>query len=189
MQQKLSSVELSKFGLLAVARWQFWLNFSRFTHNSLFGKKCLKLKFGKQIADHYIIYPSNNLHQFFSLKESRKYTFIKFTIYVLFAFVSEESNDLDDDDQFETVDDLINLAEEDETDPGAEFFESYPEEEDDEEVDENQLDEEDYEPTRESLTQRVEHHNENVHLMRKSNFMLKAKIDRLYVSTYIFVKL
>jgi len=94
--------------------------------------------------------------------------------------LDEDSNDLDDDDQFETVDDLINLAEEDETDPGAEFFESYPEEEDDEEVDENQLDEEDYEPTRESLTQRVEHHNENVHLMRKSNFMLKAKIDRLY---------
>ena len=118
-----------------------------------------------------------------------KHTFIKTyilptnTILILFAkFLSEESNDLDDDDQFETVDDLINLAEEDETDPGGEFFESYPEEEDDEEVDESQLDEEDYEPTRESLTQRVEYHNENVHLMRKSNFMLKAKIDRLYVS-------
>ena len=97
----------------------------------------------------------------------------------------DEGYYLDDDDQFETVDDLINLAEEDETDPGAEFFESYPEEEDDEEVDENQLDEEDYEPTRESLTQRVEHHNENVHLMRKSNFMLKAKIDRLYVSIFL----
>ena len=90
-----------------------------------------------------------------------------------------EANDEDEDEQIETVEDLITMAEEDECDYGAELFECYPDS-DDEDVDESELNEEDYEPTRESLNKRVEKHNENVHIMRKSNFMLKAKIDRLY---------
>ena len=65
------------------------------------------------------------------------------------------------------------------THSGAALFEDYPES-DEEDVDENQIQEVDYEPTRESINKRVERHHENVQLMRRSNFRLKAKIDRLY---------
>jgi len=93
-----------------------------------------------------------------------------------------EGNEDDEEDDFETVDDLVKLAEEDfdEEDHGADLFKNYPQSEEQDVIDESQIEEEEYEPTRESLTKRVEYHNDNVHLMRKSNFMLKAKIDRLY---------
>ena len=90
-----------------------------------------------------------------------------------------DNNEPEEDDAEGTIEDIIKEAEEDEDDPGAELFVNYPTSEC-EEVDETDLEEEDYEPTREMLNKRVEHHNENVQLMRKSNFMLKAMIDRLY---------
>ena len=93
-----------------------------------------------------------------------------------------EGNEDDEDDDFETVDDLVKLAEEDfdEEDHGADLFKNYPQSEEQDVVDESQIEEDEYESTREALTKRAEFHNDNVHLMRKSNFMLKAKIDRLY---------
>lgn len=87
--------------------------------------------------------------------------------------------ELDEDDGDETVDDVLQMAEEDEEDPGAALFDA-PIEYDDDIIDESQIEEDDYEPTRETLNKRVERHNENVQLMRRSNFMLKGKIDRLY---------
>merc|ERR1719510_2705565 len=93
--------------------------------------------------------------------------------------VDWDNNDADDDDAEETLDEIIKGADEEEEDPGAELFNNYPVS-DGEDIDEADLEEEDYEPTREMLNKKVEHHNENVQLMRKSNFMLKAKIDLLY---------
>ena len=85
-----------------------------------------------------------------------------------------------DDDAEETLDEIVKAADEpDKEDPGAELFVNYPHS-DGEDIDEEDLEEEDYEPTRQMLNKTVEHHNENVQLMRKSNFMLKAKIDLLY---------
>lgn len=93
-----------------------------------------------------------------------------------------ENDDLDEENCEDNFEEIIKEAEEeyeDEEDAGAELFEHYPQEED-EDIEESEIAEEDYEPTREMLNKRVERHNENVQLMRRSNFMLKGKIDRLY---------
>lgn len=90
-----------------------------------------------------------------------------------------ENKESDEEEIVETVDDVIKQAEEDEEDPGAVLFDNYPQS-DSEDLDENELKEEEYESTRESLNKRVERHSERIQSMRKSNFMLKAKIDRLY---------
>ena len=80
----------------------------------------------------------------------------------------------------ETLDDIIKLAEEEDEDedPGHDLFDNYPlseEEEEDEEVeDESQEDKLD------RLNDKCERHSERVATMRRSNFMMKSKIDRLY---------
>lgn len=84
----------------------------------------------------------------------------------------------DEEAEVETVEDVIKEVEYDEEDPGEDFFDRYPT--CDYEDDLEELKEEEYDKTRDHLTKRLEKHNENVQLMRKSNFMLKAKIDRLY---------
>merc|ERR1712223_36150 len=92
--------------------------------------------------------------------------------------VLEEFNEAEDN-----VDDILKLADEDEDqdveDVGSDLFENYPQS-DEEDIDEKEIKEEDYEPIREAINKRVERHHENVQLMRRSNFRLKAKIDRLY---------
>ena len=91
--------------------------------------------------------------------------------------VLEEFNEAEDN-----VDDILKLADEDEDDAedvGSDLFDDYPQS-DEEDVDEKEIMEEDYEPIREAINKRVERHHENVQLMRRSNFRLKAKIDRLY---------
>jgi len=94
-----------------------------------------------------------------------------------------ETNDIEVDEAEDNVNDILMLADEDDYDnedtAGAALFDDYPES-DEEDVDENQVQEEDYEPTRESINKRVERHHDNVQLMRRSNFRLKGKIDRLY---------
>jgi len=95
-----------------------------------------------------------------------------------------ETNEMEVDEAEDNVNEILMLADEDDYenddgDAGAALFEDYPES-DEEDVDENQIQEVDYEPTRESINKRVERHHENVQLMRRSNFRLKAKIDRLY---------
>lgn len=91
--------------------------------------------------------------------------------------------ELEEEDGDETVQDVLKMADEDddeeEEDTGAALFDA-PVEYDDDIIDESQIEEESYEPTREILNKRVERHNENVQLMRRSNFLLKGKIDRLY---------
>merc|ERR1712029_257992 len=87
------------------------------------------------------------------------------------------------DESEDNVEDILKQAEDedfDTTDAGVqELFDNYPES-DEEDVDENNVEEDDYDSIRESINQRVERHHENVQLMRRSNFQLKAKIDRLY---------
>ena len=57
---------------------------------------------------------------------------------------------------------------------GHHLFDCYPEDYDDDDRPE------DKEKHVELLNGRVEKHGENLQLMRKSNFMLKSKIDRLF---------
>ena len=93
-----------------------------------------------------------------------------------------ETNEIEVDETEDNVNEIIMLADEDEYedgDAGAALFDDYPES-DEEDIDENQVQEEDYDATRECINKRVERHHENVQLMRRSNFRLKAKIDRLY---------
>merc|ERR1712150_15637 len=93
-----------------------------------------------------------------------------------------ETNEVEVDETEDNVNEIIMLADEDDYDDGdagAALFDDYPES-DEEDIDENQVQEEDYDATRECINKRVEHHHENVQLMRRSNFRLKAKIDRLY---------
>ena len=81
----------------------------------------------------------------------------------------------------ETLDDIIKLAEEDEDgeeDPGHHLFDAYPESEDDE--DGGAAAENDFEKQIEQVNGKIERHGQYLGLMRKSNFMLKSKIDRLY---------
>lgn len=86
----------------------------------------------------------------------------------------------EDEDIDETVEEIVNQADEElEEDPGAELFDHYPLSDYDG-IDESEIGEDELEPTRESLSSKVEKHNEKVQLMRKSNFRLKAKIDHLY---------
>lgn len=95
----------------------------------------------------------------------------------------ELNEGVEEEEAEDNVDEIIKQADEDEDeleDPGAELFENYPNSEENDEVDESQIQEEDFEPTRESINKCVEQHHEKVQMMRKSNFMLKAKIDRLY---------
>ena len=90
---------------------------------------------------------------------------------------------VEDDQNEDNVEEILKLAEEDdedEQDPGAELFNPERLAEEEDEVDISEIGDDDFEPTRCALNQRVEHRHEQVQLMRKSNFMLKAKIDRLY---------
>ena len=84
---------------------------------------------------------------------------------------SDEENDVE-----ETLDDIIKLAEDEdeEQDPGHDLFESYPMSDEEEEED---LDDE---GKIAKLNGRCEKHNDRVATMRRSNFMMKSKIDRLY---------
>jgi predicted nuclease with TOPRIM domain len=100
------------------------------------------------------------------------------------AFEDSDSDEyganVEDEEAEETVEDVIR-DEDEEDDVGAALFENYPEPAaEDEVVDESQIKEDDCEATRETLAKRVEKHNENIQQMRKSNFNLKNKIDRLY---------
>jgi len=89
---------------------------------------------------------------------------------------SDEENDVE-----ETLDDIIKLAEDEdeEQDPAHDLFENYPmSEEDDEE--EMEMEEKDDETTIAELNAKCERNNDRVSKMRRSNFMMKSKIDRLY---------
>ncbi len=95
----------------------------------------------------------------------------------------EEGGSLDsgEEDLEDNVDEIVKEAEEeaeDVDDPGVVLFDNYPESPPQESEDGGQ--EEELESKRESLTKRVERHNDNIQMMRKSNFLMKAKIDRLY---------
>ena len=85
----------------------------------------------------------------------------------------EEEEDVD-----ETLEDILKLAEEEDgdegEDPGHHLFDHYPE------SDGEDGDGETAEKTVEVLGAKVERHSENLHLMRRSNFLLKSKIDRLF---------
>merc|ERR1711981_1391639 len=76
-----------------------------------------------------------------------------------------EANDMEVDEAEDNVNDILMLADEDDydnedaADAGAALFDDYPES-DEEDVDENQINDEDYEPTRESINKRVERHHE-----------------------------
>ena len=88
------------------------------------------------------------------------------------------------DEAEDSVEDIIKEAEEDEyntevEDAGADLFDNYPES-DEEDFDENLIQEDDYDSVRDSINKRVEGHADNVQLMRKSNYRMKTKIDRLY---------
>ncbi len=87
---------------------------------------------------------------------------------------AEEEEEDEDEDVDETLEDILILAEDDgdEEDPGHNLFENYPEE--------ARVDEEDREKRMELLNSLVDKHHEYLLLMRKSNFMLKSKIDRLF---------
>ncbi len=102
--------------------------------------------------------------------------------------IRRKSSQEDDDDEYyeeedveETLDDIIKLAEGDdgEEDPGHDLFEHYPES-DDEEDPAAGGDDDDYEQQMERLNERIERHSEHLATMRKSNFLLKSKIDRLF---------
>ena len=94
-------------------------------------------------------------------------------------FEDDEDEEYSDEDQDveETLDDIIKLAEEEDEDedPGHDLFDNYPvsEDEDDEEevVGEEKID---------RLNDKCERHSERVATMRRSNFLMKSKIDRLY---------
>ena len=104
------------------------------------------------------------------------------------------------------MEEIITLAEDEdeEDDPGHELFERYPEsdedyvEEDDSEADEGVVDdllknivndhdwlqkekgELDHDVKKDKLKKNIDKHHGRVLTMRRSNFMLKSKIDRLY---------
>ena len=90
-----------------------------------------------------------------------------------------ENYEADEDELEESIDEIVNQVEEDEEDPGAELFDHYPLSDCDG-IDESEISDEELEATREGLNSQVEKHNEKVQLMRRSNFMLKSKIDQLY---------
>jgi len=93
--------------------------------------------------------------------------------------VDEVRNDishfLKNQPSYQTLEDILKLAEDDdeEEDPGHALFDHYPNDTDDEEEATPDLDKEVG-----ALGRRAERHNENLQLMRKSNFLLKGKVDR-----------
>ena len=119
-------------------------------------------------------------------------------------------NQYEDENEIEeTLDDIVKLAEDEdeEQDPGRELFEHYPESDDemlDADDDPNEADEGvvddllksivsdhdwlqndvkgelDHEAKTEKLKRKIDRHHERVTTMRRSNFMMKSKIDRLY---------
>ena len=96
----------------------------------------------------------------------------------------EGTDGMEVDEAEDSVEDIIKEAEEDEyntevDDAGADLFDNYPES-DEEDFDENLIQEDDYDSVRDSINKRVERHADNVQLMRKSNYRMKTKIDRLY---------
>ena len=96
----------------------------------------------------------------------------------------EAADGMEVDEAEDSVEDIIKEAEEDEynteiDDAGADLFDNYPES-DEEDFDENLIQEDDYDSVRDSINKRVEGHADNVQLMRKSNYRMKTKIDRLY---------
>ena len=96
----------------------------------------------------------------------------------------EAADGMEVDEVEDSVEDIIKEAEEDEyntevEDAGADLFDNYPES-DEEDFDENLIQEDDYDSVRDSINKRVEGHADNVQLMRKSNYRMKTKIDRLY---------
>jgi len=96
----------------------------------------------------------------------------------------EAADGMEVDEAEDSVEDIIKEAEEDEyntevEDAGADLFDNYPES-DEEDFDENLIQEDDYDSVRDSINKRVEGHADNVQLMRKSNYRMKTKIDRLY---------
>ena len=96
----------------------------------------------------------------------------------------EAADGMEVDEVEDSVEDIIKEAEEDEynievDDAGADLFDNYPES-DEEDFDENLIQEDDYDSVRDSINKRVEGHADNVQLMRKSNYRMKTKIDRLY---------
>ena len=96
----------------------------------------------------------------------------------------EAADGMEVDEAEDSVEDIIKEAEEDEyntevEDAGADLFDNYPES-DEEDFDENLIQEDDYDSVRDSINKRVERHADNVQLMRKSNYRMKTKIDRLY---------
>ena len=96
----------------------------------------------------------------------------------------EATDGMEVDEAEDSVEDIIKEAEEDEyntevDDAGADLFDNYPES-DEEDFDENLIQEDDYDSVRDSINKRVEGHADNVQLMRKSNYRMKTKIDRLY---------
>ena len=96
----------------------------------------------------------------------------------------EATDGMEVDEAEDSVEDIIKEAEEDEyntevDDAGADLFDNYPES-DEEDFDENLIQEDDYDSVRDSINKRVERHADNVQLMRKSNYRMKTKIDRLY---------
>ena len=96
----------------------------------------------------------------------------------------EAADGMEVDEVEDSVEDIIKEAEEDEyntevDDAGADLFDNYPES-DEEDFDENLIQEDDYDSVRDSINKRVERHADNVQLMRKSNYRMKTKIDRLY---------
>merc|ERR1719266_285942 len=96
----------------------------------------------------------------------------------------EATDGMEVDEAEDSVEDIIKEAEEDEyntevDDAGADLFDNYPEA-DEEDFDENLIQEDDYDSVRDSINKRVERHADNVQLMRKSNYRMKTKIDRLY---------
>ena len=96
----------------------------------------------------------------------------------------EAADGMEVDEAEASVEDIIKEAEEDEyntevDDAGADLFDNYPES-DEEDFDENLIQEDDYDSVRDSINKRVERHADNVQLMRKSNYRMKTKIDRLY---------
>ena len=94
--------------------------------------------------------------------------------------MDEEEEYDDDDDIEETLDDILKLAEDDEDnpeeDPGHALFESYPYSDDEDDAGPVT----DWDKRVDALGGKVERHGENLQMMRKSNFMMKSKIDRLY---------
>ena len=96
----------------------------------------------------------------------------------------EAADGMEVDEVEDSVEDIIKEAEEDEyntevDDAGVDLFDNYPES-DEEDFDENLIQEDDYDSVRDSINKRVERHADNVQLMRKSNYRMKTKIDRLY---------